>query len=219
MKRLQRGPWEFPTAIKRTRTVWVWASKPLPTIPQPRGSPPQNCLFCGAEAMKGVEVLLCAVTRTLPASNSLEPCRSQWGFEVHSLGRTTCSCEKGHKHPSPMLQPREHQSGSLPSGAALSRGSSLQMQSQLARGTSLSTPKAGDLAASSNKQADMYISELLSYSLDRMRKVRLRCSQQLAVAAVSLASARAFGSCCSVPHFCQSSQADTFFMCFCAQPD
>lgn len=37
----------------------------------------------------------------------------------------------------------------------------------------LGTPKAAiDHSSSSNKQADMYISELLSYSLDRMRKVR-----------------------------------------------
>lgn len=49
--------------------------------------------------------------------------------------------------------------------------------SQLGRATSLaSTPKAaGHLDASSSRQADMYIAELLSYSLDRMRKVgRLR---------------------------------------------
>lgn len=46
-----------------------------------------------------------------------------------------------------------------------------QLTTQISRGSSLATPKASDLTASSNKQADMYISELLSYSLDRMRKV------------------------------------------------
>lgn len=46
------------------------------------------------------------------------------------------------------------------------------MISRRLSGGVVTTPKAnGDLGASSNKQADMYISELLSYSLERMRKV------------------------------------------------
>jgi hypothetical protein len=70
---------------------------------------------------------------------------------------------------------RDQQEGSpTASGSPLARGSSLTAGVISRRPSSaLTTPKAADLTASSlnNKQADMYISELLSYSLDRMRKV------------------------------------------------
>jgi hypothetical protein len=88
----------------------------------------------------------------LGAYNSAWRCRQQGSSDQSPLGR-------------------QHRSQITP----LASRSKMSAQAVASRAGSsfLGTPKASEQHSSSNnKQADMYISELLSYSLDRMRKVR-----------------------------------------------